>query len=97
MGSGKRGSDYILQKHEGIKSMEYIEIKACAMNLKIHFNKKMTTLRDFLDKVMELGTDGEIPAMVILAILLLRGGSILQEAGLEIFALMHVSAESVLT
>jgi len=35
--------------------------------------------------------------MVILAILLLRGGSILQEAGLEIFALMHVSAESVLT
>jgi hypothetical protein len=27
---------------------------------------------------------------------LLRGGSILQEAGLEIFALMHVSAESVL-
>jgi hypothetical protein len=54
MGSGKRGSDYILQKHEGIKSMEYIEIKACAMNLKIHFNRKMTTLRDFLDKVMEL-------------------------------------------
>jgi hypothetical protein len=34
--------------------MEYIEIKACAMNLKIHFNRKMTTLRDFLDEVMEL-------------------------------------------